>query len=314
MTGTTPSGGAPSATSAPAPSASPAPAAAPPAPGPSSAPSPAPSGTPPGSSSAQVQEPGAREAFVFDPFGPAEPPAAPPAAEPAQAAPPGAPPASAPAGPAPGAPSSPPSTEAALAEIVNQNREVLERIANGQPAPAAPAQAPSQQDDTPAYAFNVPDPIMAAMASEDPAVRRQGVNTLVQGLGRAIHRTIVTQMRGEFMQVMQNYVANAQQHQQTVAEIKRDYFSAYPQHNHPQLAPIIRQISVDVAGEWRSQKWDAKMRDEVGSRVERFLAQFRAAPAASPAPAAPPMQTPPGARPAPSNLPQDQQEMIDLLH
>lgn len=304
---TTQPASAPSAAPAAAPAASaPAPASSQPSSAPAASPSPVPSGA--DREAARVQE-----VIDYDPFGPPAEPST-PAAAPATPDPaaPSAAPASGQPEPAASSPAAP-ATPAAV-NLSPEDRALLTNLANAaaQPASTPRADQPSP-DETPPYAFNVPDPIMALMASEVPAERKRGVEVLLQGALRATHQTIVTQMRGEFMKVMQTFVAQQFEQQKVAQTVQSDYFGKYKEHDIPQLRPIIRQLAGQLAVERNASSWTPQLRDELATRVNAFLAQFRTAAPAAPAPAAPAL-TPPSSRPAPSNLPPDQAAMLDLLH
>lgn len=284
----------PSASPAPAPAQAPASAQATPAPS-SGASTPGPSAEPsrggPGVSSDVIKT------LEWDPFGPEglqteDKPPAPATPDPAQA------PVSSTPSPAPAAPA-PSATPVTIESLTREIAELKTKLATT-PQPAAPAPAPQQsepEDDTPPYAFNLPPSIMAKMRSEDPEEARQGVNLLLQGAFRAAHKLIVNQLRGETMSVLQNYVHQQFTLRAAAQHIVQDYYGKFQAHNKAELRPIVKQITDAYMAEMGNPAWSDAVRDQIGARVDAFLASFRPPAPAAPGPT-PPVMTLPGNRPA----------------
>lgn len=265
----------------------------------------------------------------FDPFGPGSE-AAPGAqaddgkgAKPQTAAPPSVPsdgtppspttPPVVPPAPVVPEPVAPPvaSPAADLAEAARAMHEAAAALKAPPQAPAAPLPdefAPRGDDDTPLdyRQINIPEPILQAMASENPGERRAATTQLLSSAMATAHRMAVSQslrmIRSEMAQAFPTFVQRAIVQHQQQREVFEDFYKTFPDLS----PPPIRNIIVEQAQILQKQKgnpgWTPAFRDALGEHVRAMLRGFvpaAAAPAAAPAPAAPGgVMTPPSARPA----------------
>jgi len=250
-----------------------------------------------------------------EPVAPAAPqggaPAAPVAAAPAA---PVAPAGTAPAAPAPNgqaAPASPQAPQLTAEAIAAAVREAV-----------APPQRDNPQDTVPQYMFQVPDQLMGAIESEDPAVRKQGMAVLISGALRAVH----TQIRQEMAQALSSFrtevpqaihAASAAQTQQR--QVFEDFYSTNPDLKVPELGPFVYGQAQALARERPDLiqgGWNERFRDELALRVRSVLKWAPPAPANGGTP--PRRQTPPrmlngGARPAGENLTGQDAALADIF-
>lgn len=306
------------------------------APGPSSAPAdtsgagsgpPSPS-TPGAGSGASAPDDAARDAaaiFSFDPFGPAETTTQGQSGDGAvgtteteqKATPtpgaPGAPAPSTPAEPAQAAPSQEVvELRARLQQLEGVLGETLRGVGTGTAKPDTPA-APTVE--MPSYAFQIPDQIMALMASENPVERKQGVGVMLQGVARNVHHHVVTSMRRELAQVLPRLVTHVASNRDTARNVFQDFYGTYKELNVPELRPLIVATAEQVAQEIGATTWDDRLKKAIYDRVVATLNAARGQQNGGQVPQAPapPAMVPSGVRNAPSGVSGDQKEMLDLL-
>lgn len=284
--------------------------------------------------------PASEEALPGEPLGaeglpaaPGEAGAPPPAASPVtpnEAA--GATPATAPASPAapaqapqqglpPAIPAQPAAAPAAPdpkdLELENLKATVAALQAQLQtPAAGTPAQpgaaTPSSGDPAaqlPQYGLSIPDNVAAMVFGEDPAQAKAGLEHIVNSVLTIAH----TRVRKEFderltaMQSAQRQEAAQSATATQVDEIKRDYYTAFPTHNHPAVAAVLAEESAKMAASYPNLPWSEQYRNALGTRVNTRLQELQAlggAPAApapvpgTPVPSAPAAMTPLAPRPA----------------
>lgn len=282
------------------PSASPAPAApAAPEAAPASQPAPAAAPASESSSNSSLIPKDVLAIFEHNPFDqPTDPAAQTPAAAPSPAEQQGQP-------PAPAATATPPAPGADLGTLQQQIALLTEHALR---TPATPPQGQPQAPDVAlpqhGYSFTLPEPLVAAMASENPVERGQAIGALIQGTAQHVHREVVRHMRAEFARVMPQFVQQqiqAATHQQALAT---DFYSAYPQFNNPAIKQLVGTIAPQVAHRMGAQGWTVELRDAIAREVQNILQSVngQAPQPAAPAPQAPgmPQILNGGARPAPA--------------
>ncbi len=185
-----------------------------------------------------------------------------------------------------------------------------------QPAAGTPAQpgaaTPSSGDPAaqlPQYGLAIPDNVAAMVFGEDPAQAKAGLEHIVNSVLTIAH----TRVRKEFderltaMQSAQRQEAAQSATATQVDEIKRDYYTAFPTHNHPAVAAVLAEESAKMAASYPNLPWSEQYRNALGTRVNTRLQELQAlggAPAApapvpgTPVPSAPAAMTPLAPRPA----------------
>jgi hypothetical protein len=163
-----------------------------------------------------------------------------------------------------------------------------------QQQPAAPAQP--QDDPIPPYDFTIPDHLMQAFASEDPAVRKQGLVQFSKGLAWGIHATIRKEYRQAIIDAVPPMIEQAMTGQTLMRQVFDDFYGTHKDLNRPEIRPMIVDIAQRV---WQSgrfgKNWNPQMRDAVANEARGILAGY-APPARPNVPQAPAM-APTGARP-----------------
>lgn len=299
---------------------------------PATTPAPAPSSTPSTTVETNIGpvEKDIMALFDHDPFAaPSEPtPAAPtePAAqpqvtpEPAAPTPPAATPTAQPAQPAaPQAGVVPPELAALQARIDTLTQVVAQQPVGQPPATAAAAQ-PTQDDVSlpqHGYVFQVPDQLVAGLASDNAAERQQALGALIQGTATNVHREVIRAMRQELSQVLPQLMGrHIEQHQRRV-EIFNDFYNSYPQFSNPVLRPLVAQVANQVATATGAREWSPQLKQAIAQHLANTLngVQPQAAPIPpAPVPPTPPVITPGGVRPPAPDPEDSRQQMLDLLN
>lgn len=170
----------------------------------------------------------------------------------------------------------------------------------GQPAntgqPSQPQELEPEIQQLRDYRLAIPDDVATAIFSDDPAVARQGMSHLVNSLGKIVHERVIKEADRLVEQRLTNYGAT-QQHAQQQAEMQRDYFTHFKDHEDPAIRLIVAQQAQAMWTEQPTLPWNEASRNALGARVNALLGRSAAQP---PAPgAAPPPPAPPAPAPAP---------------
>lgn len=214
----------------------------------------------------------------------------------------GTPPTGAPAAaPAVQAPPSGPSADqalreaaAALAHSAQQIPQVIQQ-ATAPPQPQqdewAPRDVRGQLIDYGVVMSQIPDQVIAGLASENPLERKQALS---QTLGIAMHIAhrqtaahVIQQLRHEFSQVMPTFVREEIQSFRTQQEVYKDFYDAFPALSHPAIRPIVQREAASLAQQLGVRGWTEDFRNKLGEHVTNVLRQF-----AAPAAVMPTQQTP----------------------
>ena len=145
-----------------------------------------------------------------------------------------------------------------------------------------------QEDELPGYDFNIPDGIVQAMQSEDPAQMKQALSAVLKGAGQNIHKTLREEFRQEMREAQKAAVKASvqlqnrnmtekeqqQQLQQQAQTVYQDYYSNYPDHDDPFLRPIVKEIGRVTAEQMGKSNWDQQLRDTIAKRVEQYRARL----------------------------------------
>lgn len=163
---------------------------------------------------------------------------------------------------------------------------------------------------------SVPDGVINALASDNPAERKQA---LAQTLGIAMHvahrlatKQAVEQVRAEMGRVLPAFVNEQLQTRERMTSVFNDFYGKHPELSHPSLRGVVQQEAVKLSQQLNVRDWTPEFRDRLGEHVRNMLRGVVPATVQTQQPAAPMMG--PTARPmqatGPSNV---QQEIADLL-
>jgi hypothetical protein len=162
----------------------------------------------------------------------------------------------------------------------------------------------------------IPDAALNGLVSENPLERKQA---LAQVLGVAMHVThrlaakqAVEQLRGEFSRVLPAYVGEQMRSEVVRREVHNDFYTKFPQLNHPAVKQIVMQEAASLAPRLGVKAWTPEFRDRLGAHVLSMLPQMAAPVAPAVAQATPTVG--PSARPMNGTGAQSlQQEIAEIL-
>lgn len=263
----------------------------------------------------------------FDPFNKDEAEASPPAEEtPAKQE------EAAAAVPAEGAEEQPPSQEAQPAEqapqpqedhekvFLRQQLENMQKVLDTLQAPKQPTQQQPTEDDIPIpeYNFNIPEPLIQHLQSENPAEVQAGVRALAQGVAQTVHKQVVQQMASMVQSVVPQMVQQGVASANTAKEIFSDFYGTYKELNVPSLYPLVVDVAQKVASEYHAKSWSPQLRDETARRVKALLTQGQAPVTTPQVPQTPPAKPPAqfgggGQRPAASQGSKTSEDIMKTL-
>lgn len=172
-----------------------------------------------------------------------------------------------------------------LTKLLETQSRLIEDMQKAQAQPQ-PKDQP-EEDQLPEYNFNVPPQLMQAIESEDPAVRKQGIESLLRGVAMAVHRNIRDESNA-FQNKRLPDMVNAMIQQSTVAsEVHRDFYGKYPELNQPHLRHLVQQVGAEIMQQTRTTQWSPRLRDAIAARVKQVV-QFGPQPSAQPPAPVPP--------------------------
>lgn len=222
----------------------------------------------------------------------------------------------------------------ALEEQLRQTSVALQNLQQGKEgqepekdAGKKPESEADSQPEIPSYEFQIPPQISEGIQSDDPQQRATALAQLVRGIGVEVHARVRQEFDDklrktvEYQQTQQQQVQTQEQQKSQQEEIRKDYFSAYKNHDSDIIRPVVQRKAGEVFKEWNVQTWTPNVRDEIARRVETELRQsgFTAAGGNDNGPKPnghdpnpPPHQRKSGARPGGSGGPAEPNSVQDI--
>lgn len=170
--------------------------------------------------------------------------------------------------------------EVDVTQLLKQTNDLVNVVLNKN---GDQTQAQSKQEEKPVdplkqipdYVYDIPDPLLQAMNSEDPAERKQGMQVLIQGVAKGIHERVAHAAikRIEAVQAAVPQMIQAQmQSAQTAQTVSQDFYGKYPQLNNPALKPLIQTVAKQYmetvkATTGQEPQWNEQLRDEIAKKV-----------------------------------------------
>lgn len=153
-----------------------------------------------------------------------------------------------------------------LQQVQNLTQQVSATNLEAQRAgTTAPGAAPA-----PVFNMQVPQQYADAIASEDPAMRAQAINGLVNGVAETVYRQTMTDVGKKIEQLTPNVQAQVQE-ATNQAEIVRDMYGTYPELNG------MRDMVVATATQLQGQNigmfnnWSPDFRDAIAERLSPLV-------------------------------------------
>ena len=277
---------------------------------------PAGSGVESGASVQPAPEPTPEDIMKFDPFGPMVEEKPKPKVEDAgkKVEPKVEAPAAAPVAP----PVQKSSRETELEGQIAALKSVIERSTT-QPQPQA-ADKPAGQPE-PKYNLAIPEPLIAALRSEEDKDFGLAMNSIVNGIANRIYQDVKAEMSQQAEQLpmkVQEVLHNVTTAQQRTEQVRRDFYGTYPHLNNPVLYPMVQQAAAQVAAHWQQQgkplEWNQEFMGHMAQLIHQVipLPQQQQQPAPAPARVQPPYSARPGARP-PAAQPDEFQDVLNTM-
>lgn len=149
------------------------------------------------------------------------------------------------------------------------------------PAPAQEEQKPKQpaEGEFKGYDFSLPEEIVEALGSDEPAIRRKAVNGIVNGLANKLAKDFGTamaemakQIRAEAVQAALGHIDSRTNEQ----KVRDDFYTAYPDlkelvDNLPALDGVIWSTAHQLSQATGQKNWTPQLRDQVGAAMRLQL-------------------------------------------
>lgn len=205
-----------------------------------------------------------------------------------------------------------------LKKQLKEANDVMEQMKAMAASNQAQKQKEPPKDDTPAYDFKFPEPLLRALQSEDPKEFQEGMANLSTGVARGVHQTVMKQVYDLMPKVIAASVQAMQQHSTMTNEtqtMRSDFYGKYPHLDKPELHPIVGMVAQQLGDELKVSGYSAEFRDALAARLSA-MGIGTAAPVQpiTPPPPQPTIMSGGGARPAPTFADEQQKQMMDLLN
>ncbi len=164
-----------------------------------------------------------------------------------------------------------------LAELQGQIASLTAQV-NAAPVPVAvPAEVPKAEG--PNFLPQVPDNMMAALNSEDPAERKVGVQNLVSGTAHMVYgqvmKDVQTMLEASKGQIQADTVTTTE-----AEKIYADFYQKFPTLDKESFKPMVMAVTRQVYAETKPAAWSEALRDAIGNRVIAELRSFAPTPPA----------------------------------
>lgn len=183
----------------------------------------------------------------------------------------------------------------------------LEATLMRQAAHIAQAVQPQAQQPQQQLKFNlgVPDQLLSALRSEDPAEFKAGIGAMINSVANHVWNSFVQAVQNELLPAIPRMIDQQLSSSREQENVGRDFYGKYPQLNNPMFAPMIQSVGAALAQEYaaagRSLAWSPELRDHIAERIFGVLPQLRQGPQqAAPTTRRSSFSTGSGARPAPA--------------
>lgn len=173
-----------------------------------------------------------------------------------------------------------------LADVRKQISDFLNKKpeAEAQPQPvtpkaAEPAKAGEAAAEGPKYNFSVPDTVVEAIRSDDPAVAKQGLSAVVNSVMNQLVKDFsgaLVELRKELMEHAPRAAMERVSAEQTVQRIKDDFYGAWPglkqaAESVPGVDGAIWSTIVQAGKNAGVNSWTPEFRDNVGAMIHLSL-------------------------------------------
>lgn len=128
-------------------------------------------------------------------------------------------------------------------------------------------------DDGARFYREIPEPMMELINSEEPGERKQGIASLVQGVGMMVHQEIMKDLETR-LQAAQSETQDGISRNAALQETYKDFYSAFPKLDDDAFRPMVAAESAAVFKELGTTEWSSAVRDAIGTRVINKLAGF----------------------------------------
>ena len=205
-------------------------------------------------------------------------------------------------------------TPPAQVDPLTKAAQALETAATklGQPQPAPQPDPHAQPEPKSWYGdvagnkahtpqLDIPDQVMEMIDSEDPGIRHQGLNVVVNGVANTIMRDVTEKIVPWVMQNMMKQIPQVIHQQSAARESHQSFYEKYPTLNNEAVKPVLDGLGRQLAPQWQAE--GKAVVDAQGRMTPEFMdavaASFYALTGSTPQPAPAISQQTPGQAPAP---------------
>lgn len=153
--------------------------------------------------------------------------------------------------------------------------EMRGRLAGGPQAqqqnPGGQQQPQGPLDVLPSYAYNIPDQLQVGLNSEDPAVQKQALGALLQGVSQTVHRNLAQAVQQFIPHFIGQVVPQLVQGQLLSHQIQTDFYGTYSELDNPAIKPMIAQVAHDIFTRTGAQAWTPQLKQQIAQAVYQTL-------------------------------------------
>jgi hypothetical protein len=191
------------------------------------------------------------------------------------------------------APPAAPDEQALKVQSLEATVEALQaQIAASRASPDPGSQPPAGNESggteaataPPKYDLTLPQPVAAAIFSDDPQQQQAGVVHMMNNLAAIVHHNVRLETRAMLGAVL----AEARKAEQTTDDSaaieagRQQYFAAFPDHKNELLQPLIAAEATKMTAEFPNLKWGPDYINALGTRVNNRVAALAPKPSNAP--------------------------------
>jgi len=152
---------------------------------------------------------------------------------------------------------------AQMSGMAQQIQQLTQQIATQQVK-----QGTDQQAQQPQFNFQVPSQYAEAIASDDPNLRLQAINSLLNGVAATVHQQTLKDVDSR-IQGITPVVQRQVQEAQSQADIKKDMYGTYPELTS--MMDMVVATASQLSSDPRFQQWSPDYRDAIAERLSPLV-------------------------------------------
>lgn len=179
-----------------------------------------------------------------------------------------------------------------VSRLLEQTTAAPAKEEKTEPAKPEPKPGETKPDEAKPYQLSVPQQVVDAMASDDPAVRQHAVSALINASMNQIYRDFkqaLDTMKQEMAQAIAQRVPEVIEQREASRRVEDDFYQAFPAlgsaaRSNRMIRDAMWQVIQQSFQATKQAEWNEDFRNQMGEYLHLTLGIPKAAVAATPAP------------------------------